>query len=824
MMKPSLLRSVAIFALLLLCSTCQTTQVAVRQAHQSSAPYQAVRTKQHDLLHTSIQVHFDWPKQQLHGVARLKLQPHCYPQKKLVLDAQSMTIHTVDRVDQTSPTPLAYIHDGQRLTIDLGQALPAGTAYEVAIAYTTHPKPTYAAGPKRIFPGQGLYFVNPDGSDPSRPRQIWTQGQPQTTSCWVPTIDAPNQRCTQEVYITVDDQFKTLSNGILGYSKLNQDQTRTDYWHLDLPHPPYLFMLAVGDFAVVEDTWNDLEVSYYVEPSYAQHAAAIFGRTPEMIEFFSQKLNYPYPWPKYSQVVLRDYAVGAMENTSAVTFTDLVQVETRALIDKNYDDIIAHELFHHWFGNLVTCESWSHLPLNEAFACFGAHLWEEHKYGSYAGDLSIWQTREGYLQEATPKDLIRFHYHDVEEMFDAHSYNKSSLLLHMLRHYLGEEAFFKALHHYLKKNAYATVEVHQFRKALEEVTGQDLNWFFNQWFLASGHPHLKVEDTYENGTLTLRVWQKQDSAITPLYHLPLRVAIWLDETPQCQEIIVQKPYSEFTWTLPKAPQCVRLDPRCLLAGTIEHPQTLAAYQHLYNHAADFFAQREALAHCAQHVHTPIGSQVLQDALQDDFWYFRKMAVEAFASGKAPNLASVQALLPQLLQNDPHPAVRTAVLRTLQALSAKAPPTVLYKKAMADPSYQVASTALYAYATTSNDPGKQDCLAEFEASNNLDIILALARYYTATKQTDKYAWFQAKCQQWQGRLAGVSLLVPFGKYLAAIADPQCQAEGLQWLRQIALQSHAPYLRDAVKEALAPMRKVPGAIDLYKTLQTTNPVSQ
>jgi len=299
---------------------------------------------------------------------------------------------------------------------------------------------------------------------------------------------------------------------------------------MDLPNTPYLFTLVVGEFAVVEDTWNGLEVSYYVEPAYEQHARAIFGRTPEMIEFFSQKLNYPYPWPKYSQVILRDYPLGAMENTTAAAFSDAYQVETQQLLDKDYDDLIAHELFHHWLGNLVTCESWAQLSLNESFACLGAHLWEEHKNGSFAGDLSIWQTRQGYLQEAEKKQvpLIRFHHNDTEEMFDRHSYNKGSLILHMLRSYLGEDVFFKALNQYLHQYAFSTVEIHQLRKVFEEVSGQDLNWFFNQWCFAPGHPILKVEDTYQNGTLTLKVQQQQHLATTPLYKLPLEITIWLD--------------------------------------------------------------------------------------------------------------------------------------------------------------------------------------------------------------------------------------------------------------------------------------------------------
>ena len=216
------------------------------------------------------------------------------------------------------------------------------------------------------------------------------------------------------MYITVEDRFKTLSNGLLENSTKNADGTRTDYWVMNKPHAPYLFMMAIGEFAVVKDDWNGMLLEYYVEPAYEKDAKMIFNYTDEMLTFFSDRLGVKYPWPKYAQVVVRDYVSGAMENTTGVIFGDFVQQTTRELIDghKGNERIVAHELIHHWFGDLVTCESWSNLPLNEAFANYGEYLWFEHKYGKDAADLHRYQETQGYFAQANSVQhpLIDFHY------------------------------------------------------------------------------------------------------------------------------------------------------------------------------------------------------------------------------------------------------------------------------------------------------------------------------------------------------------------------------------------------------------------------------
>jgi aminopeptidase N len=276
---------------------------------------------------------------------------------------------------------LTYAYDSLQLNIALGKEIPGGQNFKLFIEYTAKPNEKKIGGSAAIQEDKGLYFINPLGKEQNKPQQIWTQGETESNSNWFPCIDKPNQKMTQEIEIKVASNFKTLSNGLLTRSTQNADGTRTDVWTMNQPHAPYLAMMTIGNFEVVRDYWNGKEVSYYVEPEFKQYARAIFGKTPAMLEFFSNRLGVSYPWPKYAQIVARDYVSGAMENTSATLHGEFLQKTNRQLLDENNEDIISHELCHQWFGDLVTCESWSNIPLNESFATYGEYLWNEFDHG-----------------------------------------------------------------------------------------------------------------------------------------------------------------------------------------------------------------------------------------------------------------------------------------------------------------------------------------------------------------------------------------------------------------------------------------------------------
>lgn len=498
-------------------------------AHKNPASYQASRTKSIDLVHTWLQISFDYQKQHAHGKAVLSCKPYFYATNKAVLDAKGMDLHKVAIIRKSDTLALNYSYDSAQIVIILDRIYTRNEEFKIYIAYTAKPNELKVEGSAAIRDAKGLYFVNPKKEEPNKPRQIWTQGETESNSCWMPTIDAPNEKHTQELFITVQANEVTLSNGkLLGITK-NADGTHTDYWKQTLPHAPYLTMMAVGEFYITKHQWNDsVEVSYYLEKDYHKHADLIFGPTKEMLTCFSERLGVVYPWEKFSQIVTRDFVSGAMENTTAVLHGEFVQHDEREHLDNDQEDIIAHEMFHHWFGDLTTAESWSNLPLNESFATYGEYIWNEWKHGNIEADAIFEGNLIGYLRgkQNANKHPIRFYYHNKEDMFDAVSYSKGGRILHMLRKEVGDEAFFKSLQLYLTKNKFKSAEIHDLRLAFEEVTGLDLNWFFNQWFLKPGHPELTVKTSYAGNSAKLEVEQIQDSTLFGIYKLPLSVEIY----------------------------------------------------------------------------------------------------------------------------------------------------------------------------------------------------------------------------------------------------------------------------------------------------------
>ncbi|MDX1652976.1 MAG: M1 family metallopeptidase [Brumimicrobium sp.] len=624
-----------------------------------------------DIVHTKLEVNFIWEKSQMNGMATLTCSPYFYPTDSLILDAKSMEIFSVMLNDK----PLTFKYNDQKfLRIKLDRTYTRDEQYTVMIKYKAKPEEKEEGGSSAITSDKGLYFINPTGEDPNKMPQIWTQGETEASSVWFPTVDRPNQKTTQEIFITVEDKYKTLSNGKLISSKKNKDGTRTDYWKQDLPHVPYLFMMAVGEFKVVEDFYTrpdgtKMPVHYYVEPEWEEHAQAIFGETPEMIGFFSNLLGVEYPWDKYHQVVVRDYVSGAMENTGAVIFGDFVYKTKRELIDGNDHSIIAHELFHHWFGDLVTCESWANLPLNESFANYSQYLWDEHYYGRDEADYNAEKEAEGYYQSAAQMghhDMIWYDYPEKEAMFDGHSYNKGGRILHMLRYYLGDDAFFTSLKNYLKIHQYKPVEIHDLRIAFEDVSGEDLNWFFNQWFFASYHPELEVtQDLSIPDQVTLTIKQVQDLEKAPLYKLPMKIAVFENGKKTSHNVVVDKNINTFTFRYKGKLDNVIVDEDRVMLGSINHEKPREWYIHQY-YNAPLYKDREQAVVYGSRDRSEEGKQLILDALNDDFWYIRQLAISNLKKIKRDKEAEVFTALENIVKTDSSSTVRAAALKFLSS--------------------------------------------------------------------------------------------------------------------------------------------------------------
>jgi aminopeptidase N len=593
--------------------------------------YRGSYTRTTDILNTKLNLSFDWDSAYVYGEATISAKPYFYDTDQLLLDANGFQIKEISLIKNGDKTPLNYSYDGKKILVKLNKIYTKAEVYDVFIDYVAMPNKLKIGKDIGSAGDRGLYFINYTGKDQNKHQQIWTQGETECNSSWFPTINDPKEKMTQEINITIPDKFVSLSNGSLEFSSLNGDGTRTDSWRQEQAHSTYLTMLAVGNFVITKDKWRDKEVNYYTEPEFAATAKLVFGNTPEMMEFFSNKLGVDYPWDKYSQIVVRDFVSGAMENTSATVFYEGLNMTEGQHTDQNQDDIIAHELFHHWFGDLVTAESWANLPLNESFATYGEYLWQEYKNGRDQADLNGFNDLNTYLESEnkTRVDVIRFNYADREHMFDEVSYEKGGRILHMLRKTVGEEAFFKALNTYLTRFSYKTAEIHDLRLIFEDITGTDLNWFFNQWFLSSGHPVLNIKTSYiaNNKEVNVLIEQNQDLSEFPLYRIPMAIDIYYNGKVERKEIILEKQSQSFVFSVPTAPDLINVDAEKYIFAEKNEEKTLQEYAFQYIHAPLFMDRLEAINVLLENKQEAIAKSTLIKAINDKHWFIRKEALE-----------------------------------------------------------------------------------------------------------------------------------------------------------------------------------------------------
>ncbi|MDV2990742.1 MAG: hypothetical protein N4J56_000396 [Chroococcidiopsis sp. SAG 2025] len=459
--------------------------------------------------HIFLDLNLDIPNQSYNGTCTIQLKPVRNGIDRLTLDAVSLNIHSV-QVDTTSTT---YDYDGQQLQVHLANPTQTGQSIKIAIAYSV-------AKPQR-----GIYFIAPDKHYPNKPVQVWTQGEDEDSRFWFPCFDYPGQLATSEIRVRVPKPYIAISNGRLIHTEENGDY-KIFHWLQEQVHPSYLMTLAVGDFAEIQDEWNGKPVTYYVEKGREEDARRSMGKTPRMVEFFSQKYGYPYAFPKYAQVCVDDFIFGGMENTSTTLLTDRCLLDERAAIDNRLtESLVAHELAHQWFGDLVVIKHWSHAWIKEGMASYSEVMWTEQEYG--VEDAAYYRLLEArnYLAEDSSRyrrPIVTHVYREAIELYDRHLYEKGSCVYHMIRAELGEELFWRAIQTFVQDNAHNTVETIDLLRAIEKVTGRNLLFLFDQYVYRGGHPEFKVAYTWDGDSKLAKVTVNQTQ--NDLFDLKIPIA------------------------------------------------------------------------------------------------------------------------------------------------------------------------------------------------------------------------------------------------------------------------------------------------------------
>jgi aminopeptidase N len=699
-MKKTLLKLSWVLYLIILVTLTAQAQEEIAEDTTWKTNYRSFATKENDLVHTKLVANFDYTQSQLNGEVWLQLRPHFYATAQLMLDAKGMEIHNVSIVKKETKNALKYKYDGNIISIDLDKTYTANEVYTIYIKYTAKPNEYKAKGSNAITDAKGLYFINPLGKEKNKPTQIWTQGETEGTSVWMPIIDKPNQKCTQEFHLNVPSKYVSLSNGLLVKQVDNKNGTRLDVWKMDLPHSPYLFFIGVGDYAVVKQdaiTSNKkkLELSYYIEKEFEKEALKIYGKTPQMIALFEKLLGVPFPWAKYAQISGRDYVSGAMENTTATLHSDAVQQDARELVDENiWEGTIAHELFHQWFGDLVTAESWSNLTVNESFADYSQTIWFEKSMGKDAGDYENYKGMSGYLSSPTDaeKNLVRFYYNDREDMFDLVSYQKGGRILHMLRHFVGDEAFYKSLNKYLTDHQFSNGSAIKLKLAFESVTGKDLNWFFNQWYFGNGHPYVSITQQYDANKKQVLVKLAQTQVQDKLFTLPIGIDIYVNGQRNHYEVWAKNKVDSFYFPAATEPDNVNVDNDKILLWEKNDSKPLKQFIYQYYHARNFLDRNEALNEASQNLKSIEAKQVIQDAMKDSFYVIRAKAINSLNPTSINE--AVEKNIYAIAKSDPSYLVREEAINVIGALNKEK-----YKNDFInwskDSSYTIAGAALEA---------------------------------------------------------------------------------------------------------------------------------
>jgi len=603
-----------------------------------------------DVQHLSLVLEVDPAKRTVAGTATLRCSVIAPKTRIVELDAVELVIDKVT----ANGAGAAFVHDGKRLRVELAKPLATGAELLLAIDY-------------RGAPRRGLYFIAPDEGYPQKPIQVWTQGQDEDSRYWFPCVDTPNEKATSEVRVTVPANLFALSNGVLVSDQTTGDR-RTLHWRLDVPHSCYLVTLAVGDFAAIETRWRDVPVVYYVERGKEAAAERTLARTPQMLELFSKRFGVEYPYPRYAQVFVADFIFGGMENTSATTLTDTILLDERATLDYDIDSLVAHELAHQWFGDLVTCRDWGEGWLNEGFATYSEYIWREHHEGRDAADLELEDWQESYFGEDSHRyrrTIATKLYDEPIDIFDHHLYEKGGRVLHMLRHFLGDDVFFGALSHYLTKHRHGVVESRDLARALEEATGKNLDWFFSQWVIDhAGHPELEVGMRWDPETrvISINVEQKQKvEARTPVFRIPTKMRFRVGDDDVDVPIDITEAKHVFHIPLPTEPSQAIFDPgRVVLSSAkVDKPEPVWAAELAgatlaidRNYAAQALAKRGG----------PSAERALTAALdKDKFWAVRGTSALGLSSIRT---ASARDTLIRALGVERHPRARRLIARAL----------------------------------------------------------------------------------------------------------------------------------------------------------------
>jgi len=685
------------------------------------------------IQHIGLDITLDVPKKSIASVATLSLRRIDDEATTLKLDAIAFDIEKVEIAGPKGKDRSSAKHSYDDLVLSI-EIPRTRSEFEVIVTY-------------RVTPKRGLYFLEPDEHILDRPRQLWSQCQDEDARFWIPCHDKPHVKQTTELLVRAPKPWFVLGNGTLVERKTQGDHN-VFTWRQDKPHSSYLITLVAGEFAQLEGNRDvGVPVHYYVPKGREADGKRTFERTPDMIALFEKKTGVKYPWPKYDQVVVADFIFGGMENTSATTMYEHILLDERGALDVDMDGLVAHELAHQWFGDLVTCRDWSEGWLNEGWATYMELVWKDEGTEASAGrdeyDYALKGELDIYLQEDASRyrrPIVCRDYDAAIDLFDRHLYQKGCLVLHVLRRAVGDKAFWSGVSSYLTKHAFTVVETRDFQRALEAASGRSLDRIFDAYVYGGGHPEFEVSIDHEPAegaaasqiVVGIRQTQKIDD-LTRIYEGPLVLEIVEGNTTRREVIQIRAQKDTFVIPAAGRPSFVVVDPDGDLLATfdLKVPGDLLRNQL----ASGGSARARWLAAIALGKRDePKTLEALTTALQknDEFWGVRAEAAEALGEIRGDKAFEVL----QRAVAIKHPKVRRAVARAIGRFKTAAAAEALKPLALGDPSYLVEADAARALGGTRQASAFETLVEVLDRTSWADVVRGGAADGLASLRDDR----------------------------------------------------------------------------------------
>ena len=516
------------------------------------------REQTYDAEHYILRINFDRPAKKVIGETTIRFRPLKNGLSVAEFDAVGITFSSVAL--EPSGAPLKYRSNGDKIAVTLDRAYKPTESVTIRFKHSAVPR-------------RGVYFVDQEVEEGRviHSEQIWTQGEADEARHWFPSFDFPSDKATFEKIITANEGETVIGNGERISEVNNNDGTVTHHYRMNVPMPTYLLSFVVGKYEHVSDRYRDIPLGFYVYPGSEAVARKAFGNTKEMMRVFEALTGVNFAFNKYDQTVVAGFTFGGMENITATTMADTeINAVMNTLFEAGVGDLVAHELAHSWFGNLVTCRNWAELWLNEGFATFMEAAFREQMYGRRNYLIKIQRDAQNFIiDDAVNRKrnaLFNQNADNVAELFErpATIYNKGGAVLHTLREEIGDTAFWKGVNLYLTRHRFGSVESTDLQAVMEETSGRDLDWFFEQWVYMAGHPKLDVKQAWNPSSSTLRLTvtqtQKADRITPSAFRLPMEVEFTIGTNKQTEKMDLSKRIETFSYKLPSKPASIQIDP------------------------------------------------------------------------------------------------------------------------------------------------------------------------------------------------------------------------------------------------------------------------